>query len=463
MRVHSGRVIWSLAFSPDGRWLASGADDSYVRIWDVSDFSEEHRFLAGSPTLSVAWSPDGSKIASVAGPRVIVWTLADEKELFNNNLNYAMTALDWSPDGSKIAAASALRWIFILSGDTGDTIGTLKGHTEDVQTVAWAPDSNLLASGGEDFTVRLWDVNQSLEIATLHQHTDQVFSVDFSQDGKMLASGSADRTIHLWEVDTFQHIGEIKTNINSVQSVAFSTKPGNQLFATASRDKTIGLYEVITEQPLSKVLLSSGGQVKTLILRDDTLLEGMGSRSNNLLLVWQVDPNNENSSSQVSTKNTENAQIFAMSLDGQTLALGYRDGQIRVVNWETNDTQQTFHFCSGLWRRRAKSGGWILHALRRTNFFTNPRDLSTIRNSPLEPGYRHSFLHFNPPQSNHRSVSSVRFLARWDPARIRVKQSDYSTMGFKHRATCWSPADPPPHRHHQPDFQPRRTNPGLWQ
>ncbi len=336
-RVHSNKVIWSLAFSPDGLQLASGGNDSYVRIWNVSDFSEAHRFIAGSPALSVVWSPDGTRIASVAGPRVIAWTIADEEELYNTNLNYALNAIDWSPDGSKIAAASALRWVFIINGATGDTIGTLKGHTEDVQTVAWAPDSNLLASGGEDNTVRIWDTNEGQEIATLLHHTDQVFSVDFSQDGKILASGSEDRSINFWDMTTFQFIGDIQTNINSVQSVAFSQHPGENYLATASRDKTVGFYELVTEQPLGKILLSNAGQIKTLILRPDDVLEAIGNRANNLLLIWEVAENIDIPELPASTQNAQNAKIFAMSLDGANLASGYEDGRITLTDWATEE------------------------------------------------------------------------------------------------------------------------------
>ena len=339
--AHSGNIVWSLAFSPDGEALASGGNDSYLRIWNVATLTEVNDYSAGSPVLSVSWNSDGTKIAAAAGPRVLGWTIADEYLLnliFNQNLNYAINAVEWSPDGNKIAVASALRWIFILNGATGETIGTLKGHTEDVQTVAWNPDSNLLASGAEDGTVRLWDVGESKEIATLLRHTDQVLSVDFSQDGKILASGAEDRTVILWDMDTYQFINELKTNVNSVQSVAFSPKPGDNFLATASRDKTVGLYQVITEQPLSQVLISNAGAVKSLAFRPDGTIQAIATGTNNRLSIGQVGENIEGLSDTSSINISGNIQSVAITQDGTKIALGYADGRIEISDTQTGNT-----------------------------------------------------------------------------------------------------------------------------
>ena len=105
-----------------------------------------------------------------------------------------------SPDGSKLASSSR-GMVFIWDLQTGDTLMTLKGHTNRVNSVSWSPDGNMLASGSKK-EIKLWDINTGKEIKTLKGHTDDVNSVSWSPDGNMLASGSYDGTVRIWYLET---------------------------------------------------------------------------------------------------------------------------------------------------------------------------------------------------------------------------------------------------------------------
>ena len=151
-RLSPGASVYTVAFSPDGKFLASGGDDNAVILWDVADRSEREAFIQHSKAVtSVGFSPDGKLLASASlDGYVRLWHVSSE--------------------GRRIS----LR------------------HGGWVESVAFSPDGKTLVSGGEDQegSVILWDVRQKRDIATFSGHGGLVESVAFSPDGRMLASAA---------------------------------------------------------------------------------------------------------------------------------------------------------------------------------------------------------------------------------------------------------------------------------
>ncbi|MFG2246687.1 protein kinase [Spirillospora sp. NPDC048823] len=243
-------TVNAVAFSPDGKLLAVGGNDTTVRLWDVATHIPVGRPLTGhtDSVHSLAFSPDGKILAVADDDTVWLWDVAARTAIGRPRVKHGphglVFAVAFSPDGRILAADendTVRLWDVATRTPTGRP---LAGHTGYVYSLAFSPDGKLLAAGCDDGTMRLWDVATRTPIGhPLTGHHDGIGSVAFSPDGKVLATASSDETVRLWDVASRRPIGRSLTDHTArVNSVAFS--PDGKLLASGSHDDTVRLWRL---------------------------------------------------------------------------------------------------------------------------------------------------------------------------------------------------------------------------
>ncbi|MER7794601.1 hypothetical protein [Streptomyces sp. NPDC097640] len=340
----TGRVQ-VLAFSPDGRTLAAGSADGQVRLWEVATGRDRTTFTAHTGQVeALAFSPDGRRLATASSfdDTVRLWnatavrphtTLAGEPTILTGEARN-VRSLAFSPDGRTLATGSSDGPVRLWNTATGRVRDTLTGHTRVVGLVAFSADGRTLATSSYDGTARLWDPATGATRRTFRDHVGRVWAAAFSPDGRTLATSDGRQTVRLWDTST----GRVRTTLTGhadyLYSIAFS--PDGRTLATGGPDRTARLWDLARGQTrrtfdghtdgVWAAALSPDG--RTLVTTD----RGGPAR------LWNTGTGTRRSLPGGGGQGE--AEAVAFSPDGRTLAIGTSDGRVRFHDLRTGKTTE---------------------------------------------------------------------------------------------------------------------------
>jgi len=246
-------IVFTVAWSPDGTRLASGSQDKTLQIWDAEGANlNTYSGHTGSVTF-VSWSPDGKRVASASEDHTIrVWDIATNSLLFTcQGHTDVIHSVAWSPHGTRLASGSVDATVRLWDANNGTLVATYRDHAAQVWDVAWSPDGTRIASASgdnkatvQDNTIKIWNINTNATDLTYTGHASNPVYVSWSPDGTRIASGSTDKTVQVWDSKTGNTQLTYRGHNNIVFGVAWS--PDGTRIVSGSVDSTAQVWDART-------------------------------------------------------------------------------------------------------------------------------------------------------------------------------------------------------------------------
>lgn len=244
------------AFSPDGKYLATGGDDMMVRIFGTQTWELERTFLGHTGSiLSLDWSPDSRYLASGSGTDKVIpqnagenitriWDIEEGKQmLVLEGHKDGVLAIKWDEKGERLITASDDRTIRIWSFPEGEVLLQMKGHTSGVLDACWSPDESMIVSGSRDYKIKVWNSTTGDELKTWSDY-NCVRSVDIHPDGEIVATSGVDLTLKIRDMGSGSELKVIQDGVEQKAMVMLSrwSPDGNMIASGLGKSHTVVLY-----------------------------------------------------------------------------------------------------------------------------------------------------------------------------------------------------------------------------
>jgi WD40 repeat protein/transcriptional regulator with XRE-family HTH domain len=384
LQAHKAQV-WSVAFSPDGKRLATASQDGTVGIWDAATGEKVLTLQVFSSTVlplgganSVAFSPDGKLLATGSDDaKVRLWDPATGQLIRTLSGHTDLVAsVGFSPDGTRLGSASADKTAKVWDVATGRELLTLRGHTDIVASITFSPDNKRISTGSYDGTVKIWDGATGKESLTIQDdgpgifspdgtrvatftyewdavtgkqlvtfigHTNVINNVAYSRDGRRLATVSRDRTARVWDAATGKELLKLWGHAATISAVAFS--PDGARLATGDEKGVINVWDL---GPDREVLAVPPARPGTL----DVRIGPFSPDSSRLFAAFNYGDSPANFHSEIDALDARSGRQLltipvgpmiwqsALSPDGKRLVTGGESGATRV--WDASTGQELF-------------------------------------------------------------------------------------------------------------------------
>jgi WD40 repeat protein len=386
--------VHCVAFSPDGRRLASASTDRTVKVWDAVTGKCLGTLEGHTDTIrAVAFSPDGQTLASAGEDMTVrLWgaDLGAPRGVLRGHFGYvsgsprkilrghsgSVVGVAFRPDGRQLASASEDGTVRLWDPASGAPTRTLRGHTaglsgaafgpdgrlaswghdgivkfwdpttgpqefrplpvrtKAVHAVAFSPDGATLASAGKDWAVQLWDVPGGQVVRTIPAHKGEVLAVAFSPDGRRLASAGEDKTVKLWDVPGGKALRTFTGHTDLVRGVAFS--PDGRHLASASTDGTVKLWDVAGGRVVRTYRGHAGEVLGVAFSPEGRHLASAGDKT---VKLWDVAGGE---ALHTFTGHTDLVCAVAFSPDGRQLVSASADATVKL--WDPATGEELFTF-----------------------------------------------------------------------------------------------------------------------
>ena len=384
---HSAPVE-SVAFSRDGKLLASGSRDYTVKLWDAETGAEKRTFFGHWGRLfSVDFNRDGRLLASGGRDGTVrIWDVnsGEEKHMLTGHTDF-VTSVVFFPTANTVVSSSNDNTIRLWDADTGDHLRTVDAHTGWINNLAFSRDGKTLVSSAYDFTIRLWDAvtwelrrtldrqglvkslafsmdgrsvasgtNWEIRLLdtetgllrrTLKGHRGDVLSVDFSPDGTTILSAGSDQTVRFWDATTGNHQRTLSWTAQDFLNVVYS--PDGRTIATGNEDFSARLWDAKTGEQL-QTFNGHSGAVNSLAFSPNG--DVLASGSTGEILLWDLKKGRH-----LRTLHGHSGKVTSLVFgpDGETLASGggEHDYTVRLWNIETGTELHEL-----IWHERTVTG-----------------------------------------------------------------------------------------------------------
>ena len=293
-RGHSLGVTCA-AFAPDGNWLASGAADNTIIIWQL---------------------PSGRQLRTLSGHRGPI------------------RAVTVSGNGELLASGSNDRTIKLWNVDQGTETFTLTGHADSINSLSFSPNGEWLASGGADKTIRIWSVKTGKQVELLPEAAGPVDVITFSRNGEYLASSSG-REIRIWNVKTWRDPRKFVRHSAPVTAIVFNND--DSVIASGSADGTVLTWRPGSDREQSSVKSSSASVLALSFGMEGSLV---AAHADGGLNIWDSG-RAQNKTALQGNIDTQGAVFACFNLQASSLAFGIGEKKLLLRNTSTGNLSGT--------------------------------------------------------------------------------------------------------------------------